>query len=357
MPAEVPNLMADFFVPRSTDDESQASHEATHSASRLCSSVVRRGPVGDIAVTDHSVVVTNYGDDTVALLDPNSLEIAGVIAVPGEPVAVTVHEDRAYVSTSSTNHDAVSVLDLTSQAVLGSYAMAFSVTALAISPDGKRVYVGRTADDHIDVAVIDTTAERVGTIDIASGAGISLDALRVDPSGKRLYVGTTDVRGSALVTVDLERAVVGRVIEVGSPIRDVAFADGTAFVLTSDRVNCGTVQVVDLAAGAVTRTVPLGMGAPTQMAMSSDGTRLYVIDYDRVAVVCALTHEVVDTLTVDARPSCAALDDTGSRLYVADYEGRVTAFAVDSNMSQLYSQFVATDPIAMALPALQPAGA
>ncbi|WP_241365347.1 hypothetical protein, partial [Klebsiella pneumoniae] len=39
--------------------------------------------------------------------------------------------------------------------------MAFSVTALAISPDGKRVFAGRTGHDRIDIAVIDTTAERV----------------------------------------------------------------------------------------------------------------------------------------------------------------------------------------------------
>jgi YVTN family beta-propeller protein len=357
MPAEVPNLMTDFFMPINTH-ESPMTDEAMHSASPINAMAVRRGPVGDIGVTDYGVVVTNYGDDTVALLDTNTLAVAGVIAVPGEPVAVTVHEDRAYVSTSSTDHDAVSVLDLTSQTVLGSYAMAFSVTALAISPDGKRVYVGRTGDDHIDVAVIDTTAERVGTIDIANGAGMGLDALRVDSSGKRLYVGTTDARGSALVTVDLERAQVMRVIEVGSPIRDIAFADGAVYVLTSDRVNCGTVHVIDLAAGSVTKTIALGVGAPTQMAMSPDGTRLYVVDYDRVAVICALTYADVDTITVDARPSCAVVDDSSSRLYIADYAGEVTAFAVDSNMSKLYSQFVATDPIAMSgLPALQPAGA
>jgi hypothetical protein len=31
--------------------------------------------------------------------------------------------------------------------------------------------------------VIDTTAERVGTIDIARGPGIGVDAVRVDPTG------------------------------------------------------------------------------------------------------------------------------------------------------------------------------
>ena len=178
--------------------------------------------------------------------------MAGVVAVPGEPFAVAVSDDRAFVSTSSSNFDAVSVIDTVTQTVVATYSLAFSVTALAASPDGKRVYAGRTGDGYVDVVVIDTTAERVGTIDIATGAGIGIDAVRVDPTGKRLYVATTDARGSALVAVDVETARVQRTVSIGSPIRDIAFADGVAYVLTSDRVRGGAVKVVDLSTGRIT---------------------------------------------------------------------------------------------------------
>ncbi|MDT5018450.1 MAG: hypothetical protein QOD39_4610, partial [Mycobacterium sp.] len=126
---------------------------------------VQRGPIGDIAAaTDGSIVVTNYGDDTVSFLDAHTLAVDAVIAVPGEPVAVALADNRAYVSTSSLNHDQVSVIDTTTKTIISTYPLAFSVTALAVSPDGKRVYAGRTGDDYVDVAVIDITAERVGTI-------------------------------------------------------------------------------------------------------------------------------------------------------------------------------------------------
>jgi YVTN family beta-propeller protein len=318
---------------------------------------VRRGPIGDIAA-GASVVVTNYGDDSVSFLNADTLVVEDTIAVPGEPFAAVVSDDRAYVSTSSASHDAVSVIDTNTRTVIATYPLAFGVSALAISPDGKRVYAGRNGRDHVDVAVIDITAERVGTIDIATGAGIGVDAIAVDPTGKRLYVATTDVRGSQLVVVDAETARVDRKVWVGSPIRDLAVADGTAYALTSDRARGGAVSVIDMSTNRITDTIELGVGAPTQMTLGPDKTRAYVVDYDQVAVVCTLTHAVVNTVMVDARPSCVTVNSDGGRLYVADYAGDVSAFSIDSTLPLLYSQLVATDPIALPDPReLEPAPA
>lgn len=339
--------MANFLMPKGTTD-SHVNIEANldPSVAFVGTVAVRRGPIADIAAND-VVVVTNYAHDSVSFLNADTLRVEETIGIPGEPFAVVVSDDRAYVSTTSTSYDAVSVIDTNTRTVIATYPLAFGVTALAITPDGKRVYAGRTGHDHVDVAVIDTTAERVGTIDIASGAGIGIDAITVDPTGKRVYVATTDVRGSQLVVVDAETARVDRKVWIGSPIRDLAFADGTAYVLTSDRARGGAISVVEMSTNRITDTIELGIGAPTQMLLSPDKTRAYVVDYDHVAVVCTLTHEVVTTVTVDARPSCVAVDSDGGRLVVGDYSGDVTAFTVASTLPQLYSQMVATEPIAM----------
>ena len=94
------------------------------------------------------------------------------------------------------------------------------------------------------------------------------------------------------------------------------------------------------------------------MVMSPDGTRAYIVDYDRVLVLCTLTLEVINTIAVSARPSCVAVDSMAGRVHVADYEGGVTAFSVASTMPLLYSQFMATDPICLpAVLELEPVGA
>jgi YVTN family beta-propeller protein len=341
--------MANFLMPKNTP-VAEVSDEAHPGAdvTRVAAVDVQRGPIGDIAAADDgTIVVTNHGDDTVSLVRPGTLAVAGAVAVPGEPFAVVVADGRAYVSTSSANLDAITVIDTVTQAVVANYPLAFSVTALAASPDAKRVYAGRTGDGNADVVVIDTTAERVGTIDIATGAGVSIDAIKVDATGKRLYVATTDDQGSALVIVDVETARVRRTVPVGSPIRDIAVADGIAYVLVSDRARGGAVEVIDLSTGRVTGTADLGVGAPTQMTVSADNTRAYIVDYDNVTVLCTLTLKIVNRVTLDARPSCVAVDSDAGRLYVADYAGGVTELSVASAMPLLYSQFMESAPISV----------
>ena len=339
--------MANFLMPKNAPvaDVTDGTHLSAD-VTRVGAVDVQRGAIGDIAATDDGIlVVTNHADDTVSLLRAGTLAVSGVVEVAGEPFSVVVADGRAYVSTSSASSDAISVVDTVTQSVVATYSLAFSVTALAASPDGKRVYAGRTGDGTVDVVVVDTTAERVSTIDIATGVGIGIDALRVDPTGKRLYVATTDDRGSALVIVDVETARVQRTVQIGSPIRDIAIADRVAYVLTSDRATGGAVKVVDLSNGRVTGTAELGIGAPTQMTVSADKTRAYIVDYDNVTVLCTLTLKIVNKVKLDARPSCVAVDSDAGRLYVADYAGGVTGLSVEAARPLLYSQFVATDPI------------
>jgi DNA-binding beta-propeller fold protein YncE len=73
-------------------------------------------------------------------------------------------------------------------------------------------------------------------------------------------------------------------------------------------------------------------GHPTQFALGVDETRMYIVDVDRVAVMCMITAEIVDAIAVGTQPSCVAVSP-GGRLYVADYSGCLTAFAVASQSS------------------------
>ncbi|MET0474724.1 MAG: hypothetical protein ABW001_08800 [Mycobacterium sp.] len=313
-----------------------------------------RGPISDIAVDGDTIVVSNFSDDSIAVLDPDTLVLHGGVFA-GQPTTVAVADDRAFVAVSSAGYDAIAVIDTGNGDVIREYPLAFTVTAVVASSDGKRIYAGRMGDDGVDVAVIDVTAERVGTIYIAKGADATIDALALDASGRRLFVAVSDARSSRLLTVDVESSRIRRTLEIGAAIRGLEIGmDGTAYVLTSDIADGGLLYFVDLVNNKITGAVRVA-DAPTQLALSGDGTKAYVVDYNRVVVVDTDGRSIVTTVSVGARPSAIALGT--DRLYVADYDGGVTAYAVEASTPMLYSQFVAAPSlVAPAVRELAPAG-
>jgi YVTN family beta-propeller protein len=315
---------------------------------------VGRGPIADMSVDGDTLAITNYGDHNVVMLDAGTLTVTGGVAAR-EPSTVVVAGNRAHVGVASANYDAVAVIDTRTGAVVASYPLSFNVTAMAASPDGKRVYAGRAGDGGVDVSVIDTTAERVGTIYLARGEDANIDALTVDASGRRLYAAVSDARSSRLIVVDLETGRVRRSLEVGAPIRSLEIGlDSTAYVLTSDLNDRGVVHVVDLVANRILASVAVAT-APTQLVLSADATRAFVVDYDQVLVLDTETLTVVDTISVGARPSCVAMGV--DRLYVADCAGGVTAYSVPAPAPMLYAPLAAANPIsAMEIRELEPAG-
>jgi YVTN family beta-propeller protein len=315
---------------------------------------VGHGPIADMSVDGDTLVVSNYGDHNVVMLDSASLAVTGGVAAR-EPFALVAAGGRAHVGVASANYDAVAVIDTRTGVVLRSYPLSFNVTAMAASPDGERVYAGRAGDGGVDVSVIDTTAERVGTIYLAKGEDANIDALRVDVSGRRLYAAVSDARSSRLVVVDLETGRVRRSLELGAPIRGLEIGlDSTAYVLTSDINDRGVVHVVDMVANRITASVAVAT-APMQLALSADGTRAYVVDYDQVVVLSTETLTVIDTISVGARPSCVAVGV--DRLYVADCSGGVTAYTVPAPAPMVYEPLAAANPLAaVEFRELEPAG-
>ncbi len=97
----------------------------------------------------HHVLVTNWGDDTVSVIDPLHHTLISTIEVGIRPTAVcfSPRGHRAYVANA--NNDTLSIIDMRREKVARTIAVhpyphspnGSSPTAVAVSPDGNTLYV------------------------------------------------------------------------------------------------------------------------------------------------------------------------------------------------------------------------
>lgn len=297
---------------------------------------VQRGAVSGMAVSPDGarLMVTHGGDDSVSLIDTGHGEVAHTVVDVDEPFAVAVSDTggRAYVSAASAAYDSILAFDMDANRVVAAHPVAHSVTDLAVSPDGRHVYASRTAVNGADIAVLDTETGKEDSVGIADAAGTTAQCMRVSPDGRRLYVAANGPCAAELVVVDTHSNRVANTIEIGSPIRDIALsADGATAYVGSCGTDFGAVlDVVNTSSNAVVNTYKIGeiAGCVTQLALSRDGLRAYLVADSGVTVWSTSTHDVIGGIVTGARPSCVTESPDGNRLYVADYAGAVTVLTI-----------------------------
>jgi YVTN family beta-propeller protein len=328
---------------------------------------VNNGPISGIATSSDGtrLLVTNYGRNSVSVIDTDTCRVVETIAGLDEPFAIAMASEdaaRAYVSTVSTAYDALRVIDVPSNTVVATHPLALSVSDLVVSPDGRYVYASRNDARGADVAVLDTTTGRVEALEVATTPGTTTECVRVSAEGYRLYVGTNGPAGGRLVVIgthpQYDTPCAGRsswrpksptrsragaeqtglrvidTIEIGLPVRDVALSpNGAIAYVASCAPELGAViDVVDTRTNNIIGTRKIGEigGILTGLTLSRDGGRAYLVSDDGIAVLCTLTHDVVGTVTVTNQPSCVIESSDAKYLYIADYSGAVTVAAVAS---------------------------
>jgi YVTN family beta-propeller protein len=337
---------------------------------------VNEGPIsGIVASPDGSrLMVTNYGADSVSVIDTDTCRVVGTVDGVSEPFAIaSASADRVYVSTVSPAYDSIEVIDTSTNTVIGTHPLALSVSDLTASHDGKYVYATRNGARGADVAILDTTTGNVKVIDVADASktpGISTQCVRISPDGGHLYVGINGPAGGQLVVIqtgaasevqagntegrsrwrskktstatkakrrpkgaNTELSVVGT-IEIGLTIRDIAISPNgaIAYVASTGPDFGAVVDVIDTRTNKITSTRKIAevAGLLTRLTLSRDGDRAYLVSDESVTMLCTLTQDVIGTVDVATQPSCVIESPDGNYLYVADYSGVVTVAPVGS---------------------------
>src|SRR5277367_4949346 len=282
-----------------------------------------RGAVSGMAISPDGdvLMITHHGDDSVSLIDTVKGAVALTVVDVEESFAVALSGSRAYVSSVSAEHDSVLAFDTQSNEIVAEYPLAFNVTDLAVSPNGRHLYAGRTDVEGADVAILDTKTGKEDSVRIAGTAGTTTGCVRVSPEGRRLYVAVNGVQKRVL-----------NAVEITSPIRDIALSpDGATAYVGSAGPDFGTVlDIIDTRTSTITSTHKIGdvAGLLTQLTVSRDGERAYLVGNEGVTVLSTATQDVMGNIAVDGDPSCAIESPDGRRLYIADYAGTVTVLEI-----------------------------
>ena len=239
----------------------------------------------DIRIHEDKAYVVNYGDNSVQIIDLESLTETGIIDVgdgAGPEKIAFVDDSKAYVSCNSTN--SVKVIDLASQQATKTIQV--GVTPWGVAAVGKKVYVCNTN----------------AVFDLASGA---------------MSYGDTTVS-----VIDSSTDQVVKDIDVGTNPTDIVVSGDKVVVLcTGDYADIpGELYVIDPVSDEVSeiinlRTIPYGIAA-------SPGGMVYIVAFEGLIPVDISSGSVGVALTDFPGGSGLAFDSDGNGyVVVADWTG------------------------------------
>jgi len=158
--------------------------------------VAASGSVGyrpyEIAVSDRTIAVSNWGDASVSLLEPETLHESSRIAVGKFPNQLLFAPDgRLFVANSGSNTVSViaenRVIETIDVALTPGAPAGSTTDALAIDPSGTRLFAANA--DNNDVAMIDISNPSRSVVMGFIPTGWYPSALAVSPDGKNLFIG------------------------------------------------------------------------------------------------------------------------------------------------------------------------
>jgi len=257
------------------------------------------GSDAGIALSGSALWFAVTGTDNVAEintddLDPSDYNPPETIVPVGympDALAVTPGGSEVWVvdsgpQTSTSRLWGITIIDTSTDKVVGNLNLNGDPTDVAFSPDGQDAYV--TTSNGLYVYQVSNTRQ----VAFVPGLG-SPESVAVAPDGSVVYV--TETSDAQLATISTSTYRVVHATHVGQePWQAVVSSDGsTVYVANPDS---DSVSVVDATTGAVESTYAVP-GVPDTLGLTPDGTQLWVagVDSGIMNVIDTATGQLVGT--------------------------------------------------------------
>jgi PQQ-dependent catabolism-associated beta-propeller protein len=183
--------------------------------------------------------VTNEKDDTISVIDTETLEVTRTIPTGERPRGIVFAHDGSVVYICASDSDAVQVMDPETGAILHELPSGEDPEQFALAPDGRHLYIANE-DDAVTTVVDVQTRSVVAQINV----GVEPEGMAVSPDGK-IAITTSETTNMAH-WIDTETHALYANTLVDSRPRHAEFTADGAQMWVSSEIG-GTVTVFNVA--------------------------------------------------------------------------------------------------------------
>lgn len=249
--------------------------------------------------------------DQLSIIDTGDLRELARVPVGDEPIQVQLSPDGRRLYIASLGAGEIYVVSTATFQVVDRIRVAAEPLDLALSPDGKTLYVTNSG------------ASALTAVDLAAGTTrrFALPQVQEGPYGvaaTRTSIYVTDLNNGRVLALDLAGKEVSRISVPAQPRSLALSRDRRRLYATS--LSRNTLTVIETARNRVARSVPLPVSGTFAVALSPDGSRLYLTAHQdsAVVVVDARTETVLKTLKVGADPRALSFVPGGKQVLVTN---------------------------------------
>ena len=279
----------------------------------------------------YTVYVSNEKDNTISVIDGETLEVVDTIEVGERPRGIVLDGETLYICTSDDDH--IEVLDLASGRVTHTLPSGPDPELMELGPNDRRLYVANEDDNLVTVVDVD---ERRKVYEIP--VGIEPEGIGVSPDGKWL-VNTSETTNMAHF-IDTESLEIEANVLVDTRPRVAQFTPEGDEVWVSSEIG-GTLAVIDVESKEIKTKIEFeieGMRPeaiqPVGIAIAEDGSnKVYVAlgPSARVARIDRDSYEVEQYYLVGPRVWNLAFSPDYKRLFTTNgVSGDVSVIDLES---------------------------
>lgn len=288
------------------------------------------------AATADELWVTNEKDDTISVIDLETLTVTRTLETGERPRGITFSKDHSVVYICASDSDAVQVMDPDTGTILYDLPSGEDPEQFVLHPDDRHLYIAN--EDDAITTVVDTQSRTVvAQIDV----GIEPEGMAVSPDGK-IAITTSETTNMAH-WIDTETQKLFANTLVDSRPRHAEFVKDGSELWVSSEIG-GTITVFDVPTQTEKAKIEFAVKGvhpdrvqPVGFELTQGDTHAFVAlgPANHLAVVNADTYEVEDYILVGRRVWHMEFNADKSKVFTTNgVSGDVTMVDVASRKAE-----------------------